>query len=101
VFQGLKPSDSQYLPKLKELMSDLKEHMKKEEEDDLPSLEKALSSQGEASGNLAKSFSRTKKFVPTRSHPAAGEHPPFETVMALLVAPIDKVADMFRKFPEE
>ena len=100
MFQSLKPSDSEYVPKLKELMSDLREHIKKEEEDDLPSLEKAMSVDADASAKLAKSFDRTKLFAPSRSHPSAGEHPPFETVMGLLTAPIDRVADMFRKFPQ-
>ena len=50
---------------------------------------------------MAKSFGRTKMFVPTRSHPSAGEHPPFETVMGLLTAPFDHLSDLFRKFPDE
>lgn len=50
---------------------------------------------------MAESFGRTKAFVPSRSHPNAGEHPPFEIVMGLLTAPIDHVADPFRKFPDQ
>jgi hypothetical protein len=50
---------------------------------------------------MAKSFGRTKAFVPSRSHPSAGEKPPFETAMGLLAAPIDHIADLFRKFPNE
>jgi hypothetical protein len=52
----------------------------------------------EQTQQLATTFGRYKAFVPSRSHPAAGEHPPFETVMGLLTAPIDHVADLFRKF---
>lgn len=40
-------------------------------------------------------------FVPTRSHPSAPDRPPFETAMGLLAAPIDRLMDMFRKFPDE
>ena len=84
-------------------MADLSEHIKEEERDDLPSLEKALQSPeaGKDTEDLATSFERTKMFIPTRSHPSAGENPPFESVMGLLVAPIDRLTDMFRKFPKQ
>ncbi|EEY19715.1 HHE domain-containing protein [Verticillium alfalfae VaMs.102] len=62
----------------------------------MPALEEVLSpAQGE-SESIAKSFGRSKTFVPSHSHPSAGEH----SVMGLLTAPIDHVADVFRKFPE-
>jgi len=97
-FQNMNPSDEAYIPRLKELMAELEQHIKEEEEDDLPALEKALETSH--SEDLAKSFGRTKVFVPSRSHPSAGEHPPFETAMGLLTAPIDHIADLFRKFPD-
>ncbi|KAI4134500.1 MAG: hypothetical protein LQ347_001459 [Umbilicaria vellea] len=79
-------------------MSELAEHIMEEEAEDLPRLEKCLgTSESEA---LARSFTRTKKFVPTRSHPAAPDKPPFETVVGMMAAPLDKLSDMFRKFPE-
>lgn len=101
-FQNLKATDPDFLPTIKNLMADLSEHIKEEERDDLPSLEKALQSPETAkdSDDLATSFERTKMFVPSRSHPSAGENPPFESAMGLLVAPFDRVADMFRKFPK-
>ncbi|GKT53408.1 HHE domain-containing protein [Colletotrichum tofieldiae] len=102
VFQNLKPQDPNYLPKLKELWSVLSQHIKEEEQSDLPALESALRNAGEfESESIAKSFGRTKAFVPSRSHPSAGEHPPFETAMGLLTAPLDHVADLFRKFPNK
>ncbi|KAF2840859.1 hypothetical protein M501DRAFT_931064 [Patellaria atrata CBS 101060] len=101
-FQNMKSTDPNYVPKLKELYGPLSEHIKDEEEKDLPALENALSKEGTAdSQSLAKSFGRTKAFVPSRSHPNAGENPPFETVMGLLTAPIDHIADIFRKFPDQ
>jgi hypothetical protein len=75
--------------------------MEGEEGRDLPALEAALQNQSGESESMAKSFGRTKAFVPSRSHPSAGEHPPFETVMGLLTAPIDHIADIFRKFPDQ
>lgn len=46
------------------LMESLREHIKHEEEGDLPSLEAVLSS--DDTKKMADSFERTKKFVPTR-----------------------------------
>ena len=100
-FQNLSATDPDFLPTLKNLMAGLKEHIKEEERDDLPPLEKALASpeSDTDSETVATSFERTKMFVPSRSHPSAGETPPFETAMGLLMAPFDHVADLFRKFP--
>ena len=80
-------------------MNDLNEHIIGEENDDLPALETAM--QTEESESMAKSFGRTKAFVPSRSHPTAPDKPPFETVVGLMTAPIDHLADMFRKFPDK
>jgi hypothetical protein len=80
-------------------MKDLDQHIKEEENDDLPALEKAISVS--ESQSLAKSFGRTKAFVPSRSHPSAPSKPPFETIVGLLTAPIDHLGDVFRKFPDE
>lgn len=101
VFQGMKASDPDYIDQLNKLWGSLSEHISEEENMDLPALEEKLQSiQGE-SESMAKNFGRTKAFVPSRSHPSAGEHPPFETVMGLLTAPIDHIGDLFRKFPDQ
>lgn len=98
----MKAEHPNYVSELKSMMSVLEHHIIEEERDDLPALEKVLSA-GENVGvseNLATNFGRTKAFVPSRSHPSAGENPAFESVMGLLTAPIDHIADLFRKFPE-
>jgi len=100
-FQSMKVQDEDFIPTLKAIWSSLTHHIKEEEERDLPALEEALKAAGESSESMATSFGRTKAFVPSRSHPSAGEHPPFETVMGLLTAPIDHLADLFRKFPNK
>jgi len=100
-FQNTSASSPDYVPKLKEIWKVLGDHIKEEEEHDLPTLESALKSAASGeSENMAKKFDLTKKFVPTRSHPSAGENPYFESAMGMLAAPIDRIADMFRKFPE-
>ncbi|KAJ9605074.1 hypothetical protein H2200_010464 [Cladophialophora chaetospira] len=97
-FQGLSPSSKDFQPTIQSLWDALAKHIEGEESDDLPALEKALPS-GKSS-ELAKSFERTKMFVPTRSHPSAPNKPPFETVVGLMAAPLDKLGDAFRRFPQ-
>lgn len=72
-FQQLSPSDNQFEPTIKRLMSDLAEHIKEEETEDLVKLEQAVPTS--ESRSLAASFKRTKMFVPTRSHPSAPDKP--------------------------
>ncbi|KAK4118663.1 hypothetical protein N657DRAFT_659489 [Parathielavia appendiculata] len=103
-FQNMKPQEPTYVPKLKELWGVLSAHIEEEENHDLPALESALaqSSEGRSeSENMAKKFGMTKALVPSRSHPSAGENPYFESALGMLAAPIDHIADIFRKFPEE
>ncbi|KAK7178328.1 HHE domain-containing protein [Paraphaeosphaeria sporulosa] len=100
-FQNMKASHPNYVPKLKSLYALLEQHIAEEERDDLPKFEKVLNNEDGVSAKLAVNFQRTKAFIPTRSHPSAGENPAFESVMGLLAAPIDKLADIFRKFPQK
>jgi hypothetical protein len=97
-FQSMSPSDVTFDPTIDSLWETLSQHIKEEERDDLPALEKELDA--DESGALARSFDRTKHFVPTRSHPSAPDRPPYETAVGLMSAPIDKLMDMFRSFPE-
>ena len=54
-------------------MDALESHIKEEEAEDLPMLEKVLSKEeSEATGD---EFQKTKRFVPTRSHPNAPDKP--------------------------
>jgi hypothetical protein len=94
----MNPSDAQFLPTIQTLMNDLSRHIEEEETSDLVKLEDALDE--EDSQSLAKSFGRTKMFVPSRSHPSAPDKPPFETAVGLLTAPIDHLADLLRKWPD-
>ncbi|KAI5245026.1 hypothetical protein E4T42_06905 [Aureobasidium subglaciale] len=46
-------------------------------------------------------FDRCRMFVPTRSHPMApNTGGPFETVASLMSAPLDRLGDMFRRYPK-
>jgi len=80
-------------------MTDLSQHIKEEENEDLIALDSAL---GEPDAeSMASSFRRIKAFVPSRSHPMAPDKPPFETVIGLLTAPLDRLSDLLRKLPDE
>ncbi|KAJ5103540.1 hypothetical protein N7532_004069 [Penicillium argentinense] len=96
MFQGLRSTDPRFVPTLQALMGDLENHIRTEEAD-FARLEAVLSQ--EDSEALTHAFDRTKMFVPSRSHPLAPNKPPFETAVGLLTAPVDMVADMFRKWP--
>jgi hemerythrin-like domain-containing protein len=98
-FQDMHPSDPAFMPTLKSMMADLAKHIDEEETTDFVKLESAITPK--ESERLSKSFGRTKMFVPTRSHPNTPNKPPFETVVGLLAAPIDHLADMFRKWPDD
>lgn len=63
-FQKLKADDPDFEPTLRDLWQDLSEHIKDEENNDLPALEKELSAAD--SESVANSFERTKMFVPTK-----------------------------------
>jgi hypothetical protein len=84
-------SDPDFPKTFDEVMSVLRPHLRDEEQTDIPKLEARLSR--EESARLAKQFAKTKKLAPTRIHPyATSFEPPFETALALITAPIDKVS---------
>ena len=70
----------------------------------MPRLEKALKESGcgdaRESTELARSFRRTRLFIPTRAHPWMPNRPPFGSVIGFLSAPVDALGDIFRKFPD-
>lgn len=80
------------------LWGDFAHHARQEEEIQLPKLESVLGGESE---RLARSFERTKRFTATRSHPLAPNMVPFATAAAFMAAPIDKLRDVFRSWPEE
>ena len=97
--QSMSPDVPEFDPLLEKLITDLHEHIEHEKSEDMPKTEEVLSR--EESQALARSFERTKMLTPTRSHPSAPNKPYLENIAALLAAPIDKLADFLRAFPEE
>lgn len=71
-------------------MHDLHTHIEHEKNEDMPLLEAKLDRA--ESEKIAKSFMRTKQFVPTKSHPGAPTSSPLaEGLAGLLAAPVDKL----------
>ncbi|KAJ5481347.1 hypothetical protein N7475_000159 [Penicillium sp. IBT 31633x] len=97
-FQELASKDPQSVPTLKGLMIDFGAHARHEEDVDLPRLEEFLSK--EESVELTKELDRMKIFVPSRAHPLAPTEPFFEEAVRFLMAPIDYLADLFRKWSD-
>jgi hypothetical protein len=95
----MRESDPAFRKTLDSLMDSFNQHIKEEEEVDLVKLEDVLAKSD--SQSLARQFDRTKAFVPTRSHPLSPTKQPFETAVGLMTAPLDRLRDMFRKFPND
>jgi hypothetical protein len=98
--QSMSPDDAEFSTLLETLMNDLHTHIKHEQNEDMPLLEKVLpEADSEA---LALQFARVKKLVPTRSHPEAPtSHWVIEGLAGLLHTPIDKIGDLVRTWPDE
>ncbi|EPX71716.1 cation binding protein [Schizosaccharomyces octosporus yFS286] len=96
-FQSMKPNKEEFIPTIDALMANLRKHIQEEESHDYPLLESKLNA--EESNHLAKVFERTKKFIPTHSHPSAPSKPPFETIAGLFATPVDKLRDMVSRWP--
>lgn len=99
VFQDLNSSDPRFFPTITMLMEGLARHMRDEEANDLVILEETLTS--DESEELGETLSRTNMFLPSRSHLYDLDNPRFETVADLITAPLDRLQDLFRKWPEE
>ncbi|KAI0071351.1 hypothetical protein K474DRAFT_1607084 [Panus rudis PR-1116 ss-1] len=97
--EGMNAGTEEFDALLTKMMAQLHHHNDDEEIDDLPLLEPKIGEEG--SKQAAQSFKQTKKFVPTRAHPAAPNQPPMETLAGFLAAPIDKLKDAFASFPTE
>ncbi|KAI0594560.1 hypothetical protein F4775DRAFT_596096 [Biscogniauxia sp. FL1348] len=98
-FQGLNAGDHDFLPTFESLYSDLLKGDMEEEAREAKQLEDNINESQSLS--LSKAFDRTKLLAPTRSHPSAPAKSPFESASVMLATPIDKIADIFRKFPKQ
>jgi len=96
--QQLSESDAQFAPLLAKIHNELKAHFQEEETVELPLFEGKISE--EESVALGKKFDRAKKYLPTYAVPGAPNKSPYETPVALLSAPLNKVSELFATLPE-
>jgi len=92
-------NDAEFDKKFDKVYEELTEHVKMEEEEDLPFLEEKVSL--EKRQVAARMFALKKNLVPTRPHPEIPDKPTaLELALGLLATPVDKVRDLFTDFPQ-
>jgi len=99
-FQDMQPDDRQFDTALSQLYNKFQDTVRNMERDAISELESKTSLT--TSKELCIKYARTKHFAPTRSHPWAPDNSRlFESATALLTAPLDKLKDLFRRFPKD
>ena len=82
------------------VFKELEDHIGTEESQDLVFLKENFTL--DERKKAAKAFSMKKKLAPTRPHPGIPDKPTaIEMGLGLLVAPMDKIRDMFTDFPDQ
>ena len=86
--------------KMEQMMADLREHIKKEENEDLAYLEETVSAKDRETAGTT--FSLGKKIAPTRPHAGVpNKSAALEAALGLLITPIDKFQDLFTAYPSK
>lgn len=86
--------DPQYEHSFRQVMKELNDHIKEEEEVVLPLFERHLSK--ERLRNLGSTFETTRSVVPTRPHPSAPTGRVSEAIVGFITKPIDALRDLAR-----
>jgi hemerythrin superfamily protein len=98
--QKLDPISEEFSKKAEEMWKDLKKHLDEEELVYLPQMKTQIPEEKRI--EFGKSFQNRKLIVPTRPHLSATEHlPTLEAAMGLILAPLDKLKDLFTPYPDE
>lgn len=84
-------ADPRFDERVRELIADIRHHLKDEENDLLPRLRDACDAT--ELRELGAKFARAKKMAPTRPHPAATYRPPANKILGPDVGLIDRVRD--------
>jgi len=92
--------DAEFDKKFDKVFSDLMDHIKKEESEDLQFIRDNISEDKRKSA--ARMFALKKNLVPTRPHPEIPDKPTaLELALGLFATPIDKIRDLFVDFPDK
>jgi hemerythrin superfamily protein len=85
------PDDPRYDQLVRELISEIRHHIGDEENDLLPKLRQACSS--EQLTELSEKFQRSKAIAPTRPHPKAPDKPPANKILDPGAGLVDRLRD--------
>ncbi len=83
--------DAQFEEKLQHLMQVIRQHIAEEESELFPKLRQSLSA--EELEDLGNKVTTAKKLAPTRPHPLAPDHPPFNKVLDPGAGIVDRLRD--------
>ena len=86
-----KDDDPKLTEEMRELMRVIRHHISEEESDAFPRL--AAAADRAELEQLAEKVQAVKKVAPTRPHPAAPDHPPFNKLLAPGAGLVDRVRD--------
>jgi len=88
------PKDERFEAKVTVLMENVRHHVKEEEQELLPRIQKALDAR--ARKELGDLMAKAKKAAPTRPHPGAPDTPPGNIFSGAVAALYDRSRDMIR-----
>ncbi|MCK2215734.1 hemerythrin domain-containing protein [Actinomadura sp. ATCC 31491] len=89
--ERLEPGDEEFWPTLDRLMTEIRHHVREEEDDLFPRLREACSQ--EELEELGAKVERAKKTAPTRPHPSAPDTPPGNKLLAPGTGLVDRLRD--------
>jgi hemerythrin superfamily protein len=89
---GMDPADPKFGVLIKQLRTDITEHIREEEGEAFPKLRQATTK--DELDKLGTVVQALKKIVPTHPHPMAPDHPPFNALLAPGAALVDRVRDL-------
>ncbi|KAB8196747.1 hemerythrin domain-containing protein [Nonomuraea phyllanthi] len=89
--EGLEPGDNDFWPTMGLLMSQIRDHIREEENDLFPRLRESCPP--EQLVDLGGKVERAKKTAPTRPHPSAPDTPPGNKLLAPGAGLVDRIRD--------
>jgi len=92
--------EKKFEEKFDEVYKSFQDHVKSEEGEDHPYIQKNIPSIAQLAA--AKAFAFKKNLVPTRPHPGIPDKPTtVELALGMLATPVDKLKDLFTSFPDK
>lgn len=95
--EKMQPTDAEFDPTVRQLISEVREHIEDEEHNLFPRLRQACSQ--EQLADLGAKVDRAKKLAPTRPHPSAPNTPPANKLLAPGAGMVDRMRDALSDRP--